>query len=283
MEYLNGEYYVEVKDHRYKIQPTENIILRKRDEPKSLRTQYQVQNETKIRRNQKVIRNDDNQLIVKNYPKNKNKQSINQQQKFDLPNCPSCKQNNWLEFDKGYYCTNCEYIINKQKHQIDKKVLRQDRDFSTRLNYANKKIIEIYIIMVNTNYNSTEDMINKLQSLKGKTNLKFYKNISNYYIEMKHKNFQTNNQDPFSKNAQGISKLYHEVLLLMKFLQTKSQVKNMNINYFDLYYTVIKVRNENRDIDDNYQNDENDYIDINNFTIHPNQYVGIKPRETKLS
>ena len=283
MEYLNGEYYVEVKDHRYKIQPTENIILRKRDEPKSLRTQYQVQNETKIRRNQKVIRNDDNQLIVKNYPKNKNKQSINQQQKFDLPNCPSCKQNNWLEFDKGYYCTDCEYIINKQKHQIDKKVLRQDRDFSTRLNYANKKIIEIYIIMVNTNYNSTEDMINKLQSLKGKTNLKFYKNISNYYIEMKHKNFQTNNQDPFSKNAQGISKLYHEVLLLMKFLQTKSQVKNMNINYFDLYYTVIKVRNENRDIDDNYQNDENDYIDINNFTIHPNQYVGIKPRETKLS
>ena len=33
MKYLNGEYYVEVKDHRYKIHPTENNILRKRDEP----------------------------------------------------------------------------------------------------------------------------------------------------------------------------------------------------------------------------------------------------------
>ena len=55
MQYLNGEYYVEVRDHRYKIQPTKNKIVRKRDEPKSLRTQYQVQNETKIRRNQKVI------------------------------------------------------------------------------------------------------------------------------------------------------------------------------------------------------------------------------------
>ena len=44
--------------------------------------------------------------------------------------------------------------------------------------------------MVNTNYNSTEDMINKLQSLKGKTKLKFYKNKSNYYTEMKNKNFQ---------------------------------------------------------------------------------------------
>ena len=46
MKYLNVEYHVEVKDHRYKIHPTENFILRKRDPPKHLRTQYQVQNET---------------------------------------------------------------------------------------------------------------------------------------------------------------------------------------------------------------------------------------------
>ena len=97
MKHLNGEDYVEVKDHRYKIHPTENIILRKRDPATSLRTQYQVQNETKIRRNQNVIKNDD-QLIVKNYPKNKH--PIIQQQKFKPPNCPTCKQNNWLEFDK---------------------------------------------------------------------------------------------------------------------------------------------------------------------------------------
>ena len=108
MKYLNGQYYVEVKDHRYKIHPTENIILRLRDEPKSLRTQYQVQNETQIRKNQKVIKDNNDELIVKNYPKKK------QQPKFNLPNCPYCKQNNWLEFDKGYYCRNCEYIINKQ-------------------------------------------------------------------------------------------------------------------------------------------------------------------------
>ena len=73
MKYLNGNYYVEVKDHRYKVHPTENIILRLRDEPKSLRTQYQVQNETQIRKNQKVIKNDNDQLVVKNYPKNNNR------------------------------------------------------------------------------------------------------------------------------------------------------------------------------------------------------------------
>ena len=271
MKYLNGEYYVEVKDHRYPIHPTENIILRKRDPPSSLRTQYQVQNETQIGRNQKVIKNDSDQLIVKNYPKNK--QPIIQQQKFKPRNCPSCKQNTWLEFDKGYYCQNCEYIINKQKHQINKQVLRQSHDFSTRLNYANKKIREIWMNMVNTNYNSTEDMINKLQSVKGKTKLKFYKNISKYYTEMKNKSFQTNYQDPFGKNAQGIRKIYHEVLLLVKFLQTKPEVKNMKINYYDLYYTVIKTRDENKDIDNQYEDDYHDYIDINDF-INPNHFVG---------
>ena len=153
MKYLNGNYYVEVKDHRYRIHPTENIILRKRDPPTSLRTPYEVQNETQIRKNQKVVKNDNDQLIVKKYSR-KIQPNI-QQQKLKPPNCPNCKKNNWLEFDKGYYCTNCEHIINKQKHQIDKKVLRQDRDFSTRLNYANNKIGDIWMNMVNTTYNST--------------------------------------------------------------------------------------------------------------------------------
>ena len=128
--------------------------------------------------------------------------------------------------------------------------------------------------IINTNPNSTDDMIIKLQSLKGKTKLKFYKNITNYYNEMKHKNFQTQ-QDPLSKNAEGISKIYHEVLLLMKFLQTKPQVKNMNIIYYDLYHTVIKNRKQT--VNDN----ENDYISFNDF-ITPNHYIGIKPRETIL-
>ena len=117
MKYLDGNYYVEVKDRRYRNHPTEKIILILRDEPKSLRTQYQVQNETQIGKNQKVTKNDNNELIVKNHPENK--QPIIQKQKFKPPNCPTCKRNIWLEVDRGYYCRNCEYNINKQKHQID--------------------------------------------------------------------------------------------------------------------------------------------------------------------
>ena len=92
------------------------------------------------------------------------------------------------------------------------------------------------------------------------------------------KNFQTHHEDPFAKNAQGISKIYHEVLLLMKFLQTKPQVKNMINNYYDLFYTLIKTRDENKDIDIQY---ENDYINFNDF-ISPNHYVGIKKNNETL-
>ena len=45
--------------------------------------------------------------------------------------------------------------------------------------------------MINTNYHTTEDMINNLQELKGKIKLKFCKNISNYYGEMHIRNFKS--------------------------------------------------------------------------------------------
>ena len=63
------------------------------------------------------------------------------------------------------------------------------------------------------------------------------------------------NENFFARNAQGISKFYQKVLLLRKFLQTKPQVKNMNINYNDLYYTVIKNGGEKEIVDNQNEND----------------------------
>ena len=103
--------------------------------------------------------------------------------------------------------------------------------------------------MVTTNYTSTEDMIKKLQELIGKLKLKFCKNISNYFDNM---NIRFN-EDRFAKNAKSVSKIYHEVLLLLKFLQTKPHVKNMNNNYYDLYYTVIKNRDDKEIVNDEYE------------------------------
>ena len=56
-------------------------------------------------------------------------------------------------------------------------------------------------------------------------------------------------EDAFAKNAQGIGEIYHEILMLKKFYQTKPQVKNMNNSYFDLYYTLIKNRDDEEIVD----------------------------------
>ena len=108
MKFPIGNYYVEVIDKQYRVHPTKNIILRLHDESKSLRIQYQVQKITQIRRKQKVIENIKDEFIVKNYPKNKQPVIQHQQPKVTPPNCPSSKRKNWLDFDKGYYCQNCE-------------------------------------------------------------------------------------------------------------------------------------------------------------------------------
>ena len=81
--------------------------------------------------------------------------------------------------------------------------------------------------------------------------------------------------DVFSENAQGISKIYHEVLLLMKLLQAKPQVKNMNIEYYDLYYTVIKNKDDKENVTNKYKDNEIDYINLNDF-FTPNPYIGRK-------
>ena len=51
----------------------------------------------------------------------------------------------------------------------------------------------------------------------------------------------------------------------------------MNTNYYDLFYTVIKTRDEDKDIDNQYEDDDNDYNNFND--IVPNHYIGIKSRE----
>ena len=56
---------------------------------------------------------------------------------------------------------------------------------------------------------------------------------------MKYNKFQFE-EDPFAVRDGSISEIYHEVKLLMKFSQTKPQVKIMNINFYNFYYTVIK-------------------------------------------
>ena len=93
---------------------------------------------------------------------------------------------------------------------------------------------------------------------------------------MKHRiqsgNFQF--EDLFSKNSEGINKIYHEVSSLTKFIQTKPQVKNMN-SYYDLYYTIIKKRDDKEIVSENEYENDKVYINFDDF-IYPNHHNGQK-------
>ena len=74
-------------------------------------------------------------------------------------------------------------------------------------------------------------------------------------------------EDPFSKNVERFGKLYHKVFFLMRFLQTKLQVRNMKNNIYDSYYTVIKNRDDEEVVNNRYQDNENDYIDFLDLSL----------------
>ena len=63
----------------------------------------------------------------------------------------------------------------------------------------------------------------------------------------------------------------------MNFFKTKPQVKSMNINYVDLFNTVIENRNENYE----YENIESDFNTYDDFML-PNHYVAVKNNDVIL-
>ena len=78
-------------------------------------------------------------------------------------------------------------------------------------------------------------------------------------------------EDVFSKGAQGFSKIYHEVLLLMIFFHNLSLRLELWIRIIMICITLwLKI--EEIVNDDEY---ENDYIIFVDF-ITPNHYIGIK-------
>ena len=100
------------QDESYVFQLTEKKNERTKN-PQSLRTEYQVVNHTRIRKNQKVVKNENNKIELKPYPTTKKKETI-EKPKIDRE-YPQWRKCTCLEFERRYYCQICECIIKKQK------------------------------------------------------------------------------------------------------------------------------------------------------------------------
>ena len=84
--------------------------------------------------------------------------------------------------------------------------------------------------MVNKKYKTTEDddMNIKLPRLKGKTFFKISQQVSRCYDELNciwQNGFFQFQEDLFAKHVQGSGKTFREVLIMIKFLQRKLQLK----------------------------------------------------------
>ena len=88
----------------------------------------------------KININEKDELEIKPFTKRKTNKK---EQVIDAPETNAeilrYKVRSWVEFNRDYFCRSGHYKIIKPKRLIDKKLLGQDKKFSTRLPYAQKR------------------------------------------------------------------------------------------------------------------------------------------------
>ena len=119
------------------------------------------------------------------------------------------------------------FILLSQDIRLKKKYSDKIWLLSKRLSYANENLRNIFFMM-NTKWNTIEDMTKTIQNWKIKTKLKVHQDFGKFYDEIVYltqsKKFHFK-RDFFSKNAQNIAIYVHEALLLKNFLQKKPQIQ----------------------------------------------------------
>ena len=146
-----------------------------------------------------------------------------------------------LNFMKDVIVEIVNLMITNKNIRYEKKVFLRNENFSTPPLYAIEKTRERLFPILKLNFETISDMINKMQSIKDKTELKYWQKICDCFDQVKDitqsGHFQFG-EDPFSKNVQSLAFLLNEALLLINCLQVKPQERIRNKNYNDLYYTI---------------------------------------------
>ena len=150
--------------------------------------------------------------------------------------CRHCNRNMLLPYEYEWSCLSCNYVMFKRKHELSK-IQRKKINFINRLKNAEQKIfcicIDVYKIYEGGDY---DEIIKVLSTLKNKK-LK----INNTLIEI-YKDMLLNpdsEQNYWSRTAEGIYKIGHDCIRLMKWICYYDRSYYENINYYDLMASIL--------------------------------------------
>ena len=155
--------------------------------------------------------------------------------------CGHCNQNTLLPYEYEFTCFSCGYHVNKRKHELSK-IQRKKINFINRLKFAEVKIfsicVDVYKIYEGGDYDEIYKVLSTLTNKKLKINnilIEIYKNM------LENPDFEQNH---WSRTAEGIYKIGHDCIGLIKFICYYDRSYYENINYYDLMASVCNHLNE---------------------------------------
>ena len=152
-------------------------------------------------------------------------------------NCSHCNRNTLLPYEYEFTRFSCGYNVNKRKNELSK-IQRKKINFINRLKYGEQKLfcicIEVYKIYEGDNYDEIYKVLSTLKIKKLKINNKL---IEIYKDLLLNPSFEENF---WSKTANGIYKIGHDSIRLMKWICYYDRSYYENINYYDLMASICR-------------------------------------------
>ena len=156
-------------------------------------------------------------------------------------NCRHCNRNTLLPYEYEFSGFSCGYNVNKRKYELSK-IQRKKINFINRLKYAEVKIfsicVDLYKIYEGDDYDEIYKELSRLKKKKLKINnilIEIYKNM------LENPDFEQNH---WSRTAEGVNKIGHDCIRLMKWICYYDRSYYENINYYDLMGSLCNHLNE---------------------------------------
>ena len=129
--------------------------------------------------------------------------------------CGHCNRNTLLPYECEFTCIACGYNVIKRKHELSK-IQRKKINFINRLKYAEHKIfcicVDVYKIYEDNDHDKIFETLSTLKNKKLKINNII---IEKYQDMLENQDFE---QNYWSRTAEGVYKIGHDSIRLMKWI-----------------------------------------------------------------